>query len=69
MSEWDRIVTVAWLNRLSGERRHPPRADRIYKRYKANIDRAEQWAEDDPRRITWDGKRFWLGVDWLKKEV
>jgi hypothetical protein len=61
MSKWDRIVTVAWLIRLKGERRHPPRANRIYKRYKANIARAAKWAEADPRRVMWDGKRFWLG--------
>ena len=60
MSKWDKVVTTAWLRRMYGEERHPPKADRIYRRFAANICRVEAWAEQDPRRIAWDGKNFWV---------
>lgn len=47
MTTWDRIVMKAWLARSRGgndaSRRHPPKADRIYKRYAKNIQRAEAY--------------------------
>lgn len=45
MKTWDRIVIKAWLarNEKDSPRRHPPKADRIYARYAANINRAERY--------------------------
>ena len=45
MKTWDRIVIKAWLarNEKDSPRRHPPKADRIYARYAANIDRVEAY--------------------------
>lgn len=45
MKTWDRIVMEAWLARSEKDspRRHPPKADRIYKRFSANIERAERY--------------------------
>lgn len=43
LNEWDRMITVAWLMRLYGEYRHPPKAEKIRKRFAANIARAEAY--------------------------
>ena len=58
MNKWNKVVTTAWLRRKYGEESHPPKADRIYRRFAANICRVEAWAEQDPRRIAFDGKNF-----------
>lgn len=45
VSNWDRVVMKAWLERSERDspRRHPPKADRIYKRFAANIERVERY--------------------------
>jgi hypothetical protein len=45
MNAWDVVILKAWLMRdeVGSPRRHPPKADRIYKRFATNIERAERY--------------------------
>lgn len=45
MKAWDVVILKAWLMRdeVGSPHRHPPKADRIYKRFAANIERAERY--------------------------
>ena len=56
VKQWDLKVIKAWLARNSkeGERRHPPRADKIYRRYRANIERVEAWAKQERPKRWWE---------------
>ena len=43
-SNWDRMTLKAWLMRNNeGSHYHPPKAGKIYERFKSGIDRAEQY--------------------------
>lgn len=56
VTKWELAVYKAWLTRNDSDdaRRHPPRADRIYRRYAEQIERAEAWVKQQRPKNWWE---------------